>query len=755
MLHAEIGRNSLVYSKCKNCTPRSEGFDRFTGPPLQPRSYASAMQVLVVLKLYVSLPVLAASILCIIITIIVVTRRGLWRPAITYTVVLAVVDLFTLLLISVLSLDYFAIRFLSETYQSRIYYTVEAMAGELVDTLLFISNWLTAMLATERYIAICFPLRSRRISGKHRKMAIVLTVIVSIAFKTPGFILAFPCEDSCPPPNSLFLRKLYIWTVQFVLYLFVPFILLTFVNLRLIQAVRRSSKLFQKPHQKTKNTAQKTGPISSCVRNTPECLFTQMKLMDKHENGRSDCMRVLRNARLCERCSSSSDGPRDSLSSSANLTSSARNLTSVRDASGNEISPNQCVIGLTLNGPVGNHLQRANKEERKITITLVLLIITFFIFQGPFELISVASQFGSFFTSTTPVESVNSTNLSNSSVESKARAPDSVFHFETYLRPLSVIALALKSDLYFLFYCWFCDRFLHSLRKLIRPSRLRRWSRACRSSCSRRRPSDSGSVIRLNMPKGVWAQHYALPQHINGQYLTYHNYGGTGLKRYPNNDLNVVRSLRGYKQPLMPFILSPKKRSRHVLHRSRSLSWVYFDAHRRNDHSHCSCCNPYNSEGRVVFRAPPTSYCSQRRVAVRRSNSKCQRLRIGTLSSPIRYPSQNQRGRSRRRWYSGLGKSDTRPTKTSMNLFSRITSKHQSGSKEGTSGSASDKSDTYLLDHRLKCASAKVVGNCALVPMNCGGQRCTTRSALVLQPVPTSVVIERSGSKPGACPSSH
>ncbi|WP_204282259.1 hypothetical protein, partial [Serratia marcescens] len=45
--------------------------------------------------------------LCILVTLIAVTQRGLWRTTVTYIIVLAIVDLFTLISLCILSMDFF------------------------------------------------------------------------------------------------------------------------------------------------------------------------------------------------------------------------------------------------------------------------------------------------------------------------------------------------------------------------------------------------------------------------------------------------------------------------------------------------------------------------------------------------------------------------------------------------------------------------------------------------------------------------
>ncbi|XP_018648173.1 hypothetical protein Smp_012920 [Schistosoma mansoni] len=135
------------------------------------------LQVYVILKHYLPIPIFIVSILCILVTLIAVTQRGLWRTTVTYIIVLAIVDLFTLISLCILSMDFFIIPALPEGLFTRVYFLIETILGELVDTLLLISNWLTVLIATERYLAVCHPLKVRFIDCKYRRIFIILVIL--------------------------------------------------------------------------------------------------------------------------------------------------------------------------------------------------------------------------------------------------------------------------------------------------------------------------------------------------------------------------------------------------------------------------------------------------------------------------------------------------------------------------------------------------------------------------------------------------
>ncbi|KAA0193583.1 hypothetical protein FBUS_02919 [Fasciolopsis buskii] len=545
----------------------------------------------VILKHYVSLPIFVTSILCILVTIAVVTRRGLWRPTVTYVVMLAIVDLLVLLLLSILSLDYFIIPRTSEQFRMW-FYSAETVLGETVDTLLFISNWLTAMLAMERYVAICHPLHSRRIRHKHRRIVVTMVIVSSVIIRIPGFVLLNMSVDYVNYPNIVIFHRCYVWIVQVILFLIFPFALLTFVNMRLIQAVRRSSKLLRATYGAAGITNSSKGVPNSRVNSASEasnqtrerrqfsmigreCFKRRPICQSAHNNGSPDIQPPTDSVRECGEV--------------ANLNSS---LTCENNNTHRFISPeilsNQYAIALTLHGPSGIHLNRASREERKITVTLVCLVITFFIFQGPSVLTSVLIRFTS--------------------------ASKSVI-FENLLIPLSLIALAIKSDLYFFLYCWFCERFLNSLCNLFHLFKLRDWICRIRKRYKSRKDNKQNHPGFGRHPKPSLLHEYQLPHHHYGYY-------GKNASIYPRGYFPNSRYHHSYKPPPLPFVIDRKRRFPFSSHQ---IKWTWKRQKERKASGinqtkptfiHGSVITNVQSDIDVGFVPPPDSYFSKRRVVL-------------------------------------------------------------------------------------------------------------------------------------------
>ncbi|CAH8443013.1 unnamed protein product [Schistosoma turkestanicum] len=568
------------------------------------------LQIYVILKHYLPIPIFIVSILCILVTLIAVTQRGLWRTTVTYIIVLAIVDLFTLISLCILSMDFFIIPALPEGLYTRIYFLVETILGELVDTLLLISNWLTVLIATERYLAVCHPLKVRFIDCKYRRIFIMLVIFSSILIKLPGFIILGYAKEINSSYTIVIFRKIYIWIVQILLFLIIPFSILTFVNVRLIQTLRSSLQFINQRHKKankeliiSSNSTQSDSGIihritscypysSCCISSTPknvylfdQCSSTFLKIFC------CDCLNL--STKSANNCQLQSNQQK------SNIILNKNELFQVNDS-----SPVTSPTSLTASEPTGAQLGRTQREEKKITITLICLIVTFFICQGPFVLTTVIMRFSStgFYLSDTNKIINNTLLLCNTFTDQnhiETITPNKPFGFVDYINPISVIALALKSDLSFFFYCWFCDRFLLALKKIMRH---KCWPKLKRHNFYHRRPpnhrhlhyhhyrqkcnshphlqkltkshqNEQKNIIELNMPSsGSLPDEYRLPHHHykdGGEYYQY---------RIPVDLVTNQHKTIKYKKPvLLPFNLSQhnkiKKKSVISLPINVKISW--------------------------------------------------------------------------------------------------------------------------------------------------------------------------------------
>ncbi|KAL4225888.1 hypothetical protein ACF0H5_013876 [Mactra antiquata] len=182
-------------------------------------------------------------------TVIVLSRKTMSTSTNSYLISLAIADLGFLLIISP--------KFLETKLQREAHYqylVVMTYAIIFMEMFLLASVWLTVMLAVERYIAICHPLKAMVICTVERARIIIVSIFAfSILFHIPKFfnykLIYF--EDHCinktvpsVQVTSLATNNEYrlasISTIGFILVI-LPFALLLFFNICLILEIHRST----------------------------------------------------------------------------------------------------------------------------------------------------------------------------------------------------------------------------------------------------------------------------------------------------------------------------------------------------------------------------------------------------------------------------------------------------------------------------------------------------------------------------------
>lgn len=182
-------------------------------------------------------------------TVIVLSRKTMSTSTNSYLISLATADLAFLLIISP--------KCLETKLEGKAHYQYLAImtyAHIFLDTFLLVSIWLTVMLAVERYIAICHPLRAMAICTVVRARIIIVSIFaIALIFNTPKFFkfrleyFQEPCIKQEVPniqitslaTNETY-RSLTVWT-SCVLIVFLPFALLLYFNLCLILEIHRST----------------------------------------------------------------------------------------------------------------------------------------------------------------------------------------------------------------------------------------------------------------------------------------------------------------------------------------------------------------------------------------------------------------------------------------------------------------------------------------------------------------------------------
>ena len=131
----------------------------------------------------------------------------------------------------------------------------------LINTFIMTSTWLTVAMATSRYLGICHPLRARELVGMtFARISIVFVFIFSIFFNILRFFKFRIDTMECIEGHTVYYGDrgfmeshenldLIYNIVYFIICIAIPLVTLTFCNVHLIKALRRSASL-QQVHQR-------------------------------------------------------------------------------------------------------------------------------------------------------------------------------------------------------------------------------------------------------------------------------------------------------------------------------------------------------------------------------------------------------------------------------------------------------------------------------------------------------------------------
>ncbi|CAL1538172.1 unnamed protein product [Lymnaea stagnalis] len=125
------------------------------------------------------------------------------------------------------------------------------MADGLITVFITSSTWLIVVMAAERYIAVCHPLRARKLISLRRTRASIIIVFVVCAMATiPIFLKHEIQEKICADGRTVYVLKQHsegsvqlrriIWSIFFD---FIPCAALVYFNLCLIIQIRRAKRL--------------------------------------------------------------------------------------------------------------------------------------------------------------------------------------------------------------------------------------------------------------------------------------------------------------------------------------------------------------------------------------------------------------------------------------------------------------------------------------------------------------------------------
>lgn len=146
--------------------------------------------------------------------------------------------------------------------RNSLFDVIYTYVADVLDFLIMASNYITVVLAFERFIAVCYPFRAKRIADVRRAKFIGLGVILaSIVLILPQFFYlnvkpiqvkingTFRTEYEQKPTslyNSRIFKIVHAWVVHVLILVVIPMLVLFVVNIKLIVEVRKSTKFLRK-----------------------------------------------------------------------------------------------------------------------------------------------------------------------------------------------------------------------------------------------------------------------------------------------------------------------------------------------------------------------------------------------------------------------------------------------------------------------------------------------------------------------------
>ncbi|XP_011451743.3 FMRFamide receptor [Magallana gigas] len=192
----------------------------------------------------------AIGIVGIVLTVVVLGRKNMTTSTNSYLTALAIADLgFLVFLVS----KFFGSEEMSVEVYYKYYFYTGTIAPVFVETFLMASVWLTVVLAVERYIAICHPLKAIAICTVNRARLIIAGIFIfSFIIRIPRFFeFKLMTMSHCGKelvhimPTEMVMSKYYTKTYPIIVDCIVgcvlPLVALVLFNIKLILEIAKSS----------------------------------------------------------------------------------------------------------------------------------------------------------------------------------------------------------------------------------------------------------------------------------------------------------------------------------------------------------------------------------------------------------------------------------------------------------------------------------------------------------------------------------
>ncbi|XP_025115633.1 uncharacterized protein LOC112576956 [Pomacea canaliculata] len=329
-------------------------------------------------------------------------------------IALAVSDLlFCLLVLLVTTLP---LKKYYEAGEWLLYYNV--VSGGLITVFIICSTWLIVVMAAERYVAVCHPLKARNLITLRRTRAYVITLFVVCPLCTIPVFLETSIETTeCPdgrtlyhlgraPKDSVALRRA-VWAFCFD---FLPCVALVYFNTCLIWKIHKAKQLREKMAPLQSRASFSSSSVKSGTRWFRwECNKKKSPTSPGAQSGKRKvlvCMdkngRNVKGVQMHDLLDSS--GSHEQSQSNANSADPAREMQLLCKENGNcQLVPSSPRYQLSTTNTSNSRQSRSFKSRRRfsdnalnsVTATLVAVVLTFLILVSPWELLKFGLQHSS------------------------------------------------------------------------------------------------------------------------------------------------------------------------------------------------------------------------------------------------------------------------------------------------------------------------------------------------------------------------
>ena len=209
--------------------------------------YPQYMHTADLLQLYVAPILLIVGTFGNIFSFVILAKNMMKMSTYSYLAVLAIMD------ISVLYIG------LLRVWLGQLTVDIFATANWLCKLMNFLSYvcsdssvWLIIAVTVERYIAVCFPLRAPRMCNTRRALVVIISIIfvlclvnahmlwtVELSYTDYNNSMVPKCEHGAD--HKTLIKEIWPW-VDAAIYSFIPFVIITFLNIQIIRQVLYSRK---------------------------------------------------------------------------------------------------------------------------------------------------------------------------------------------------------------------------------------------------------------------------------------------------------------------------------------------------------------------------------------------------------------------------------------------------------------------------------------------------------------------------------